>query len=55
MEWDYRDVIERVGRGVEVVGVAIIVLGLLYATWRFVQTIQERPFTTQSLIPGPPR
>jgi uncharacterized membrane protein len=27
--------------------VAIIVLGLLYATWRFVQTIQERPFTTQ--------
>jgi uncharacterized membrane protein len=45
--WDYRVVIERVGKGVEIVGVAIIVLGLLYASWRFVRTVQVKPFDVQ--------
>ncbi len=47
MEGDYRVIVERVGKGVEVIGVAIIVVGLLYATWRFLQTMQDRPFSVQ--------
>jgi uncharacterized membrane protein len=46
-EWGYKEVVEHLGRGVELVGVAIIVIGLLYSTWRFVDTLRDAPFETQ--------
>lgn len=33
---DFTSVIEWIGKGIEAVGVAVIVLGVLFASWRYV-------------------
>lgn len=46
-DWGYIEVIERLGKSIEIVGVVIIVIGLVYSTWRFVQALRTTPFETQ--------
>jgi uncharacterized membrane protein len=43
---DLSDLIERLGKGIEVVGVAVIVIGILGATLRFLPRLQGDPAHT---------
>ena len=46
MEWEYKEVVERLGKTVELVGVAIIVVGLIVSIWRFAGTVRSGQFAS---------
>ena len=46
---NYREIMDYIGTGVDAVGVLLIVVGALVATWRFLFRRQEGPATAYSM------